>query len=84
MDLKDVPPACKAAAKKAKKLDVSELKDELGGFTLNISEIRERIDTVKQFKTNMEVVVGLPKKAEGLIKNLSGDVQEVASVFPSK
>ena len=81
-ELQDVPPRCKAAVKKAKKLEVSELKDELGGFTLNISELRERIDTVKQFKTNLEVTAGLPKKAQNLISNLAGDVQAVSSVFP--
>ncbi len=77
--LEDIPPQVKSVSKKAKKLKMSDLKDELGGFKL--SEWRERLDQVKQFKTNLEVAGKLPDKSKKLITNLGSDVKAVSSAF---
>lgn len=81
-NLRDVPTESKQIARKTKKLSVSDLRSEMGTFS--ITEISTRIDQFRTFKTNLEVTAGLPKKANTLVQNLGSDIQAVRDVFPSR
>ena len=81
-NLRDVPQESKEIARKVKKMNVSDLRSEMGGFS--ISEISTRIQQVRTFRTNLVVTAGLPKKANNLVQNLGSDVQAVRDVFPSR
>jgi hypothetical protein len=81
-NLRDVPTESKQIARKIKKLDVADLRSEMGSFS--ITEIPTRIQQVRTFKTNLEVTAGLPKKANTLVQNLGTDVQAVRDVFPTR
>ncbi len=81
-NLRDVPTQSKQIARKVKKLDVNDLRSEMGTFS--IVEIPTRIQQVRTFKTNLEVTAGLPKKANNLVQNLGSDVQAVRDVFPTR
>ena len=81
-NLRDVPGESKQIARKAKKLDVSDLRSEMGAFS--ITAIPTRIQQVRDFKTNLQVTSALPKKASTLVQNLGADVQSVRDVFSSR
>jgi hypothetical protein len=81
-NLRDVPQDSKQIARKVQKMNVSDLRSEMGSFSL--SEISTRIQQVRTFRTNVTVTAGLPKKANNLVQNLGGDVQAVRDVFPSR
>ena len=81
-NLRDVPTESKQIARKAKKLNVSDLRSEMGPFS--ISEISTRIEQFRTFKTNVEVTAELPKKANTLVQGLGSDIQAVRDVFPTR